>query len=335
VQATPSQDPSHAAPPPLSAPPQLSLWRRLLPPLLAAALLCFVLWRIDWAAFVGYLARAHYPAFVAFMAAFVLALLSADVLAARYVYRRAVATLSFRELWAARAASYLPSLLNYHLGQAWLTYFLSRGYGVDLRRVTGATLLAYASWGGCILVLGCIAWTAAGRSTGWLALPLGAGLVYLALLALKPAPLGRNRVLGPLFEAGVRGHLVAMALRLPHLVVLFVGTWLPFWFFGVRIPLEVALTYVSILIVALTLPITPSGVGTRDALAAAFFAPYAAGASAEQQLAAVAASTTCTAAVLVLIEAAVGMVFMRRASRLLRERKAARPTREPSGDPTS
>ena len=49
----------------------------------------------------------------------------------------------------------------------------------------------------------------------WLAVPAGLGVAYLVMLAVKPAALARVRLFGPLFEAGVKGHLVAAAARLP------------------------------------------------------------------------------------------------------------------------
>ncbi|RLB47184.1 MAG: hypothetical protein DRI90_26625 [Deltaproteobacteria bacterium] len=292
-------------------------WRRVLPIVIAIGLMAFVLARVDWPSFTARLLVVRYPAFLAFMAVFVVALLSADTLATVYVYRRTIKGLAFRDFWIVRGASYLPSMLNHHVGQAWITYFVARAYGVDLRRMVGATLLVYASWGGCVLALACVAVLAAGLPAGWLALPLGAGFGYLILLGVKPARLAKGRVLGPLFDAGIQGHLVAMAMRAPHLLVLFLGTWLPFWFFGVEIPLVTALVYVPVIMVAVTLPITPQGFGTRDALAAAFFQSFVVASSDDQRLAALAAATATTAVALVGIEAIIGLALLRRASRLL------------------
>ncbi|MBW2459564.1 MAG: flippase-like domain-containing protein [Deltaproteobacteria bacterium] len=292
-------------------------WRRALPIALAIALMAFVLARVDWSTFADHLVALNYPAFLGFMTAFVLALLSADTLATVYVYRRTIPGLKLGDFWVVRGASYLPSMLNHHVGQAWITYFVAKAYGVDLRRMVGATLLVYVSWGGCVLALACVAVVAAGLPAAWLAIPLGAGVGYLILLGIKPARLARGRILGPLFEAGIGGHLVAMAVRAPHLIVLFLGTWLPFWFFGVEIPLTAALTYVPVIMVAVTLPITPQGFGTRDALAAAFFESFVVATTHDQRLAALAAVTATTAAALVVIEAVLGVVLLRRASALL------------------
>ncbi|MCC6551606.1 MAG: flippase-like domain-containing protein [Polyangiaceae bacterium] len=288
-------------------------WRRALPFALALALVTFVLARLDRRAFLAALARVDAPSYLAFTAAFVLALLSADTFATVLVYRRSVAPISFRSFFVLRGASYLPSLLNHHVGQVFIAVSLSRAHGVPLARVAGATLVVYASWLGCLLLLAAAAFLLHGLPAAWSALALAPGLVYLALLAARPARLARITWLSPLFEAGVRGHLVALASRLPHLAVLFAGTWLPFRFFGVSIPPGAAALYVPILMVAVTLPITPQGFGTRDVLAAAFFERFAAGATQEERLAAIAAATTSWAVAVTLVDVVLGLALLRAA----------------------
>jgi hypothetical protein len=296
---------------PAAAPPR-ARWRAVLPFVLALGLVGFVLSRLDLRAFWGHLGRVSAPAFVGFSVLFVLGLLSADTLATVLIYRRSVAPIRFRDFWVLRGASYLPSTINHHLGQAMVTLALSRVHGVSLARVAGATLLVYASWMGCVLGLFCVAIIVDDKPLVWLAAPLGAGLAYLGILALRPARLARTRLLAPLFEAGVQGHLFALVARLPHLGVLFLGTWLPFWFFGVHIPFPVAAMYVPVVMVAVTLPITPQGFGTRDVLAATFFERFAPGEGQPERLAALAASTTAWGVSITLVEIVLGLYLLRR-----------------------
>lgn len=240
------------------------------------------------------------------------------------VYRRAVAPISFLDFFVLRGASYLPSLLNHHVGQAFIAVSLSRAYRVPLARVAGATLVVYASWLGCLLVLASVALPLNGAPRLSSALALLPAAIYLAVIAARPAALSRARVLAPLFEAGVRGHLVALAARVPHLAVLFVGTWFPFWFFDVRVPPSAAAALIPILMVAATLPITPQGIGTRDVLAATLLERFAAGASHEERLSSIAAATTSAAVALTLVELLIGVTFLRAAlPRLSRLREAS------------
>lgn len=287
-----------------------SIWRTVLPFVVALILVGVVLSRLDLHAFVSHLKRVSSPFFFPAVTIFVIALCAADSFATVLVYRGSVAKIRFRDFFILRGASYLPSILNHHLGQAFITLALSRIHGVALARVAGATLLVYASWMGCILGLACIAILLVGKPLVWLAVPLGAGIIYLIILEIRPARLAQNRVLAPLFEAGVKGHLLALAARLPHLVVLFLGTWLPFWFFDVRIPVDAAFTYVPIIMVAVTLPLTPQGFGTRDVLAATFFEPFGPG-SHTDRLAAIAACTTAWGMAITLIDIVFALALLR------------------------
>ncbi len=288
-------------------------WRRALPFAVAIAFLGLTLYRIDLRAFLRTIAAVNAPLFLGFAVVFVIGLLSADAFATAIVYRRTVAPVTFREFWILRGASYLPSILNHHVGQAFLTYYVARAHGVPLQRMAGGTLLVYVSWMGCLLGAGCIAMVGAGLPLLTPALAFTAGLLYLAVIAVRPAPLARIKLLAPLFEAGLVGHLIALGVRIPHFLVLFLGTWLPFSFFGVNIPPQQALVYIPILMVGVTLPITPQGMGTRDLIAAAYFEAFAPGATHQERLAALAAATTSWLVAFTLIEGLVGLVLLRRA----------------------
>lgn len=266
------------------------------------------------------LARVNLGAFVGFSAVFLAGLLTADVFATLVVYKPLMGRIRYRDLLVVRGASYLPSMVNHHVGQAFVTVFLARAHGVALPRVAGGTIVAYASWAACLLGLGMAAVVATGTPMGWLALPLGVGIGYLVVLGARPAALVRIGLLKPLFEAGVVGHLRAAAARLPHAAVLFLGTWLQFAFFGVEIPVGAALSYVPVLMVAVTLPITPQGFGTRDLVAASLFAGFAPGVDEEARRATIAAATLSWGVVLTVLEAGLGLVLIRRATRLLEGR---------------
>lgn len=306
-----------------SASPPRPWWRNALPFALAAALIALALSRLDLRAFVAHLAAVNVPGFALFTVAFVFALLTADTFATVILYRRVVARVSFKEFWVLRGASYLPSMINHHLGQAFITYFLARAHRVSLARVAGATLLVYASWTGCILLLGSVALFLNHKPLGTIALVLGTGVLYLLVLAIRPSRLARVPLLAPLFEAGIPGHLAALAARLPHFVVLFLGTWLPFWFFGVRIPVSAAAAYVPILMIVVTLPLTPQGFGSRELVAAMFFERFAPGVTHDERLAALAAATMSWGVAITLVEALVGLLFLKRAMPHLERRGAA------------
>jgi hypothetical protein len=295
-------------------------WRSALPFVLGAGLIAFVVVGLDFDAFAASVARTNLAAFLGFTAVFTCTLLVSDAFAGSYVYRRLVGPISWRDLIILRGGSYLPSLLNHHVGQAWLTYAIARTCKASILRVAGTTLLSYATTFACVFLLAAVALAIDPGRFPWL-LPvigagLGAGALYLAVVGLRPGWLARYRLTAPLAEAGVGGHLGAMLRRAPHVTVLFLGSWLPFLFFDVDIPLVDALVLVPPMMVLVALPITPMGVGTRDTYAKSVFAGYAAGTQPEQ-LASVVAATVCTAIALTLVQIAVCLVFLRPAARLI------------------
>lgn len=289
-------------------------------------LVAFVLARLDLGRFVDHVRAIDYPAFVAFIIAILLVNLGLDALATGHVYRRVLGPIRFGDFLALRAASYLPSLVNHHVGQAWLTYFLSRAHGVRIWRATGATLLVYATTLGALVVMAGLSLVLEPGRFPWLpavvAVGAGLGVVYLAVIALGPRWLADRQLTAPLVEVGVGGHLTALAIRLPNMGTVFLMTWVPFLFFGIDVPLGDALVLLPPLLVLVALPITPAGVGTRDALATQLLAGYAVGAPAEQR-AAVAASTLTTAATMTIAMIALSLIFSRRAHRLLAPKATA------------
>lgn len=314
-------DLAEPAPGPVAAPSPW--WRQALPFAVAAALIAFTLSRIDFPSFVRALAAVSAPAYLLFALVFMLALLTADAFATAHVYRRTVLPISFREFWVLRGVSYLPSIINHHLGQAFLTYYVARAHGVPLARMAGGTLLVYVSWMGLLLGACCFALVFAGQPLLFAGLVFAAGLGYLAVIALRPGPLARVKFLAPLFEAGLVGHLVALAVRVPHFVVLFLGTWLPFAFFRVDIPFREAVVYMPILMVVTTLPISPQGMGTRDTFAAQSFERFAAGVTHKERLASLAACTLSWAVAVTLAEVLIGVLVWRIAMPAIRARAKA------------
>src|SRR5689334_14932171 len=163
------------------------LWRKALPFAVATVLVGLILMRLDLELLLSQLGRVNYAGLIGFAMSFTFLLLTADTFATVGIYRRIVCPISFRELFVLRAASYLPSLLNHHVGQAWFTYFLSKVFRAPLWRVAGATLLTYATTMGCLLLFGVLAVPFNVERISWLVPTLAAvsalAFLYLAAIA--------------------------------------------------------------------------------------------------------------------------------------------------------
>jgi len=316
---------------PDAAPPskELPLWRRVMPFVVGGALVAFVATRLDYGAFMRAMRDINAVGYIAFAFAFCVGLLVADVFATMIVYRRTIAPVGYRELFVIRAASYLPSLLNFHVGQAWLTYFLAKVYKVPLARTAGSTLLVYATTFGGLFVFLLVAVPFNHGRVTWLvpavAIIGAAAVAYAIVLVVKPRFATRLSVAAPLFDSGLSGHLEALAARLPHILCQFLGAWVPFLFFGVDVPFGDALVLIPILMLVVTLPVSPQGMGTRDAVALALVSSYARGTPAERA-SAVAASTVSWLVVTTVFQAAIGAIFAKPARDLMSKAAASPET---------
>ncbi len=300
-------------------PPQQVLWKRLAPWGIAVLLLTWLFWRIDVRLLLAQLQDINYLAYIAFLVAFCVVLLITDSIATSYVYRRLLAPITIRDFLKIRAASYLPSVINHHLGQAWITYFLSRTYNARMSRAAGATALFYVTTFGCLVTLALLSFVLDPDALPWLppilAIVCALGAIYFIVVWRAPASLSRFSFAAPIFEMRVSGHLIAFAYRIPHVAVVFVGTWIPFLFFDVDIPISSALALMPPLLLMSALPVTPQGVGTRDAMALYLFASFAMGTTAEQE-AAVVATTLSWAIIASLIQIVISLIFIPRVRRL-------------------
>lgn len=298
-------------------PPRLSLSRRLLPFVVAAGLLFLIGRKIDFVAFFGTLREVNAPALIGFAIAWQIVLLAADALGNFVAYRRTMPSASYVDFYVFRGASYLPGMVNHHLGQAYMTYLQSKLMGIPLARMAGTTLVSYAGWLGCLLGCMTIALPFTDLPLGLIPVVLVTGTAYLVVVSIAPAFLRRFALLAPLFEAGFWGHARALVGRLPHLTVLVMGTWIAYRIFDIDIPLGTALVYLPILLVLVTLPVTPQGFGAREAAAATFFAAYVHGSTEAERIGRLTAATTAWGVSITLVGIALGVGCARVVNRRL------------------
>ena len=111
--------------------------RTILPWVIAAGLVGFMFYRIDPAEVAAALRRAHLVQLVLTVLFLNVGALMTDSFATARVFSWFLAPVRFVELVPVRAATYLMAILNYHLGQAGLVYYMYRAKGVKVSAVTG------------------------------------------------------------------------------------------------------------------------------------------------------------------------------------------------------
>ena len=253
--------------------------RSFLPWLVVVVILLALLHRVPVAALQGGLAHGPWGLLVAYTLPFLVVTLFADAYATGVCLRIAGEPRPFGTLTLVRGATYLLGLLNYALGQGGIGLYLHRT-GVRAARGTGIVLfLLIVNFGALVaaaalgLLMGEGRWTGGLQGTA-LAL-LAARLLYLGVIALRPAFLARREILVPLFDAGPLGHLAALAGRMPHLLLLLLSHWVALSIWGIRVPLDGALARMPVVLLASVVPLSPSGLGTVQAAQILLFAPYA------------------------------------------------------------
>jgi hypothetical protein len=264
----------------------------LLPWLIGFLILAALLTRIPFSDLRQALARGPWLLLGVYAIVQVLITLLADGYATRISL--AVTGVNWRlgKVLVTRGTTYLLGLVNYALGQGGIGYYLYRD-GIRADRVTGIVLFMLIINFGLICCLAALGVVAHGLAHYPHIISLAVlflfllTIFYLTIIALAPKALQRFRGLAPLWQAGVSGHLIAAAGRLPHLCILVLGHWGALRLWGIALPLDQAIILIPIVLVIAALPLTPVGLGTTNAAQVICFSPYAPYATPETRAAAV------------------------------------------------
>jgi hypothetical protein len=244
---------------------------------------------------------------------------AADSLAMLFTFRWFGCRLPYREIFVVRASTYLLAVVQYYVGQAAILAFLHKRRGVPFMRATGWILFISAINMGVLVLLAAVGLTGGDATSkegmAWLALvPVAVAvgsLLYGVILLAKPQGLARVRLLEPLFEMGLGGHVKAVIVRLPHVLVLIVWHYLALRWFGVNVPPFTALVLLPAVFFAAALPISVQGLGLSQAAAVFFFRQY----SSTGETAVLAYSLAMTTVSLI-IQIGMGLLFLPAGRRL-------------------
>jgi hypothetical protein len=308
-----------------SRPGTLRVWlSRLGPYCIAALALAWVFHTTDIQKLREALHRADLGLFVLFSAAILVANCAADTFAMHRVFSWFGCHVRYRELFVIRASTYLLAVINYHVGQAAIVGYLYRARRVPLLRATGWILFIIGVNVGTLFLLASGgAWKSTGNLSFLRIIPiatLAGATAWAILLTIKPKVLAERRVLQPLFEMGVLGHLRGVLVRLPHVGVLMVWHIVSLRMFGVKVPVLDALLYLPIYFATSSLPINVNGLGAAQLVAIAFFAPYAGDMATGR--AAVIAYSLGTSLVSIFLQLGLGLVCLGPATKLGLPREA-------------
>ncbi len=289
--------------------------RRWLPWVATVALFAWLLHRVPLAEVRAAMQQGPYLLLAAYVLLEYAVTLPADTFATRQALALVGIRRDFRELFVARGATYLLGLLSYFASLGGIGFWVAKG-GVRASRATGAVLLMMVSNGLAVLLIAACALLAdlpPDRRDLFLLLVVGAfagTAAYLGILTARWPWLTRRAFLAPLFEAGVAGHLKAVAARVPHMLLLAMLHWGAFRVWGIGVPFFQGIVLTEAVLLITALPVTPSGLGTTQVLQVLFFSAWAHGATPEERAADVLAFSLAHWALSLAWQAALGAGFL-------------------------
>jgi Lysylphosphatidylglycerol synthase TM region len=300
--------------------------------IVTAGLLGWLLWRTPFSQVIA-ATRAAAPWTVPVGLLLLVALYFADSFAIWKTFGWFLARLSLTQILIVRGATYLLAAINYSVGQGAIVYFVHRATGAPILRGVATVLLIMG-----INILALLFLTSAGLVIApdvphGLYLIVGVAYVGLALYAIalivRPRWLAARPIFDVLLAAGWRGHLRALAVRLPHIATLIALQTLMLRAFGVHVPLVNAIASLPVVFFVAVLPISVQGIGTTQAAMVFFFARFASGDQTTRE-AAVLAESLVTQALSLGFQSLLGIACLR--SRIGRDLRAAKPAGAATGD---
>jgi uncharacterized membrane protein YbhN (UPF0104 family) len=237
-----------------------------------------------------------------------------------FALQRAVAwfnvAVPYRDILPVRATAYILSLVNTQLGQGGIAVYLHRRHRLPFWQITGTVLfialvevyqLAFYSFVGAVM--------SHEQRAPWLV--YGAMAAYLALHLWFFSRPRRGRlaelpVLAAFRKARPWQYLVLLLLKTPNVLAAVVVHWLALPLFGLHVPFLALLTYLPIIFFVAALPIAAAHLGPSQLAWQYFLSGYADG----SELVAYSLAAHLT---FMVMNAAIGLVFLRRAARELSE----------------
>ena len=299
--------------------------RRVVPWLVAAGLLAYVFSTVPLGRVLSEIRRVGLVSVFVFSVLYFVYSYAADIFATWATFRWFCAPLSLRDVTIIRGATYLLAMVNYNLGQGGIIFMVGRQKGVGMAKATGTVLLTMGVMFVALLILaGVGSFLGDGSDTRLrivrmiTALGLGAFLVYLGIVGLRPAFLARQPLLAPLFDAGIGGTFRAFLVRFPHVAGHVMFQWILLRMFGVDIPFTAGATLLPVIFVIGWIPVTVQGLGTQQVAAMELLGPYAASGTLDERHAQVVAFSLTVSAMFMVYSLITGLVCLRPAARLMR-----------------
>ena len=258
------------------------LWKLVLPFMISAGLVTYLVWRVSPASLAQAVARLEWQALVVLTLLLVLGLYVWDALSISWLFSRPQRPFFWRDALHARGFSYLFSALNYELGQGVMAWKAARTQDISWLAAIGyCTLLAVHDLGvllGLGLIGALLSQEERAESLRWFC---GISLLGFASLALltRRLPVGwRIRLARTRWGSWIDSWTWQRSLQLCALRSVYYAILLAYVLIGLSIchmhvGLRVVFSVIPLVLMVDGLPISISGFGTREATLLYFLKP--------------------------------------------------------------
>lgn len=271
-------------------------WRQILPWTLLILLFYFLFSKIPPADVLETTQSANFIRLIIFSAGYFTAILFVDSMGLRWALSRFVTPIGFKEALLMRGATYSLMILNYNVAQGGIAFYLNRTHNAPIFKTLGTifyiTLIDLSILAGCGLVailnadviyrdirlnpyilqavslffLGLILWILFWRNLNSPAIRWCERYKFFKWLTAK-------HIFHTFKESTARDYLNLYLRRIPMVVSAVSSIYLCFDVFFSTVPWSDILLYTPIIFLIGSLPITPGGMGTVQALAVEFLSP--------------------------------------------------------------
>jgi hypothetical protein len=248
-------------------------WRRLIPPAVSGGLLLWLVYRVSPTDLAAAASQLDWPRLCLVFSAMVLALYLWDSVCLHWLFTEPGLPLSYGQVLRARGSSYVASAVNYELGQGLVAWELARAQGTTLVGALGRCLLLAVHDVAVLLTLGLAGslWidsTMARGIIGFCVIGLAALLSAGLLASLLPRrwrerwTIGGRRLWPGSWTWG--RSLRLSGLRVIYYAIILAAVGLGLEVAPVPVGRQVVFGAVPVVLLADGLPISVSGLGTRE-----------------------------------------------------------------------
>ena len=262
------------------------------------------------------LAAAHWGRYLVLMVPYSVFYFLVDT----FVVQQAVSwfnvPVAYRDVLPVRATTYILSLVNTQLGQGGVALYLHRRHGLPFWEVTGTVIFISFVEVYQLAFYSCVGAAAGGELGGiarlWVYAALAAYLALHLWYFSRPRAgwLGRARLLTVFRRARPVHYLRLLLYKTPNLLAAVTVHWLALPLFSMHVPFLTLLTFLPIIFFFAALPVAAAHLGPSQLAWVYFFG----GAAPKEALLGYSLAAHLT---FVVMNAAIGLVFLRRAAREL------------------